>query len=323
MKRLLIFAAALLLAACGGSGKESVDSGGAIDIPADDSTVADLLLDQAVPGDNADEGIFPDVPVLPDEYRITETFGETPAIDVHPEEKTPEVQPTDVEPDYKPQEAAAFRIDGISMTEPIFCFMMGETCLPVLDMVNQSLSEAVADGSVNVVGLFTPFGPGENTGLMMGQALCNLDNPLDESLPEGHCTFDEESMPAEYDDVVISTEGMCGADEAQMEPPCFASGEGDMALEFYGVVLGLSNVTISGHVQGWPPDGIVNPGFIRGYLPEEIAKTVEISIPGTPPIIVTIYELLKNSETQPEVIDGHNAWPVTIEFTASQVEMAD
>ena len=135
--------------------------------------------------------------------------------------------------------------------------------------------------------------------------------------------FEVDSIPAQYDDVVISTGANCGAGEATMEPPCFASGEGDMALEFYGVVLGLSNVTISGHVQDWPPEGIINPGLIRGFLPEQIAKTVEVSIPGTPPIIVTIYELLENSETQPEIIDGHNAWPVTIEFTASQMEMFD
>ena len=241
-------------------------------------------------------------------------------VDGQPEDLEPEIAPPDIQPEYTPQEDAAFRVDSMVMTQPEFCYMMGGECLPVLSSVNDALAEAVEAGEMNVVGLFTPFGPGETVTLTMAQAECNMDDPPDSELPVGSCKFQDGAVPAEYADVVISTEAACASPGGDFSAPCFASGQADLALEFSGIVLGLSNVTVAGHVSVWPPDGKLAPGVIHGWLPEELAKTVQIQIPGGMPVVVTLFELLEHSPTQSQVVDGHNAWPVVIELTAGQVD---
>jgi len=308
--------AAMLAIACGGS-KEEVDaSEPEKDVISDVQKPEDIHFE--VPSSEFILDIPPDV--VDEEFPLPDVQAELePLPDLQPELEPP----PDVGPDYTPLVRVAFRVNSMVFTEPAFCYMMMDNCVPVLDMVNLSLAQAVVDGEMNVVGLFEPFGPGEVSKLTMAMATCNFDDPLDGLLPMGYCTFGEESVPAEYDDVQISTEASCAAGENSFDAPCFASGEADLALEFSGIVLGLSNVTVSGHISDWPDKGKIAPGLIHGWLPEELAKTVQVQIPGDMPVSVSLYELLENSETVPQVVDGHNAWPVTIEIEAYEVGFID
>ncbi len=47
--------------------------------------------------------------------------------------------------------------------------------------------------------------------------------------------------------------------------------------------------------------------------------SVEVFIPGDPPLAVPVYDLLKDCPTPSEIVDGHKAWPVIIDFEASEV----
>jgi len=320
MGRIVIcLATLLLLVGCTGTGKEVVDTGG--QTPQDTKT--DAVQDAGVEpemrgGDGAavEDGLeTPDGQPLPEAVEPDGVPEDVQPPDVVPLDVVPiDLEPADVEPEYTPQENAGFRLDTLVMTEPVFCYMMGDLCLPVLDMVNGTLGDAVAEGELNVLGVFEPFGPGQTVTLTLGQADCDQDL--------GACGYQEGVVPAVYEEVQVSTAADCASADLVYEAPCFATGEADLALDFAGIVLGLSNVTAAGTLVSWPPDGEIFPGLIHGYLPEEIAKTVQVQIPaGEMPIFLTLYELLENSETQPQEVDGHLAWPVSIEFTAAQVDI--
>ncbi len=321
----------LLLAACSGSGRDPVDvddsdargrqevrSGcrlGPCDLFEDDVTAdaGDVTADASE--DAGDATAAPDsVPV--GDIDVQPDLPGSP--DVEPD-VAPDVPP-DVELDLPPLEGAAFRVNELTLSEPAFCLPMGDSCLPLLDEINTMLANSIVmDGELNLVGSFTPFALKEPLTLELGQALCNFEAKPVEDLPPMSCKFDPAVTPAVFENVTIAASGGC---EGGLAAPCFVTGKADFALQFADVVLGLSDATVSAGVASWPPGGDLQEGTIHGWLPEEIAKTVVVNVGGMVPM-PTLYDLLKDCPTPPEIVDGHNAWPVTLHFAAPQIDFVD
>jgi hypothetical protein len=300
--------AALALPACEGEGKQEVEDLAAPDHVAEQVSRDDAQVELSPPCcDALDSGLDG---AWPEETAADEPSVEEVAAEVLPDTKIEELVPL---------AEAAFRIAKMEMLEPQFCYPFNDDCLPLLSEVNSMLDQDLQAGVLNLVGVFEPFGPGEVVTLTMAMADCNLDDPPSAVIPYGYCMFKDGALPATYQDVAVAAFATCGS-APSFDPPCFATGWDDLALEFNEVVLGLSNVALSGHVADWPPDGKLSPARLSGYLPEEIAKTVQVQVPmGEMLVIVSLYKLLEMSASEPEVVDGHLAWPVVIDFEAEQV----
>jgi len=335
MVRSAFLSCLLLLAACSGSGRDPVDPGDASDTRNRQEIRSGCRLGPCdmFDDDSADSSVAPDGQdaLRQDGADLAADTGENDVAadlasdapgDLGPDvlpDIAPDVPP-DVELDLPPLETAAFRVNALTLSEPEFCLPMGDACIPLLGEINTMLGNSIVmDGELNLVGSFVPFKLEEPLTLSLGQALCNFEAVTVDGIPPMSCKFDPATTPANFENVTIVSSGGC---EGGLAAPCFVTGEADFALEFSDVVLGLSNATVSAGVASWPPGGDLQEGTIHGWLPEEIAKSVVVNVGGMVPM-PTLYDLLKDCPTEPKVVDGHNAWPVTLHFAAPQIGFVD
>jgi len=319
----------VMSAGCGSADKKKVDGGAAdpVDLTAEstgyDCGLCPDLLDlkdrAEPPQDLADEPPPPDLADEPPSPEDTVDVPEPPP-DVADTAEIPE-PPPDIKPDYQGMSVAAFRITSMTIQEPKFCVGGPDDCQEINAFIDAGIQTGIDSLETSVIGTFTPFNPGDLSTLTLGAADCASAGAQLE------CTFKDGTYPATYENVLVSVDDYCMIDEvisALHPPPCFGTEEADLALELYGVVLGLSNVNASGQFVDWPPQGKIDNGAIVGYLPEEIAKTVAVMVPvDFMPVEMTLYDLLVNSPSQPVEVDGHAAWMVMMDFMASEVLLTE
>jgi len=199
-----------------------------------------------------------------------------------------------------------FRANSLSIAAPEICLPgSGVECIVTTPMVNQYLAALLNDLSdpVNWLFQFVPFRIEDpTTDLWTGTGACSFagSEPLE-------CGFSFADPPVVF-------EGPLWQSDCDAWGVCFETPEKPkFEAWFLGLFIAMHQSRIRG-VVGIPgtPEARRLQGTIEGYVPVNTTKSLEIQIPGLPP--VTLYELVQQNPVV--IVNGIKTFYFQLNFEA-------